>query len=69
MADAVDPQDRSIADLSREIEDSDRESKPPDKRLRLQWNVPLGLAPHIPLWFVGLFAVVVIIVVLDALVH
>lgn len=69
MADAVDPRDRSVADLVREIEDSDRESKPPDKRLRLQWNVPLGVTPHIPLWFAGLFAVLVVIVLLSALLH
>jgi hypothetical protein len=39
----------------------DRSTQP----LRLQWNVPLGRTPHIPLWlsltFVGLVAVVLVL--------
>ena len=53
-----------ISDLAHRIEDADRPSAPIEKRLRLQWNVPYGTTPHIPLWFaLGFLALIVFIFV------
>ena len=61
------PQDEerpTPADLAARIAEGDRPSTPQPERLRLQWNVPRGVQPHIPLWFsllvLGLFAVMVL---------
>lgn len=59
-------EDGSEADLARRIIDSDRPSAPAEKRLRLQWNVPLGVPPYIPFWFSMVFLGLVVLVVLDA---
>jgi len=53
------------ADLAREIMDADRLSEPVEKKLRLQWNVPFGVPPYVPLWFAGVFALLALIVLVD----
>jgi hypothetical protein len=52
-----------IADLARRIEDADRPSAPIEKRLRLQWNVPYGTTPYIPLWFALAFLAFIVALV------
>jgi hypothetical protein len=54
----------TAAELAARIEAADGPSKPQPQRLRLQWNVPRGVQPYIPLWlaltFIGLMAVVIL---------
>jgi len=58
----VDDED-APAELADRIIGADRPSTTAEKRLRLQWNVPSGVTPYIPLWFVGVFVLLVIYVV------
>ena len=39
------------AELADRIVAADQPSTPQPKQLRLQWNVPRGVQPYIPLWF------------------
>lgn len=57
------------AELAGRIIEADRSSGPVEKRLRFQWNVPFGVTPYIPLWFTGVFVLLVVIVILDATVR
>jgi hypothetical protein len=59
--------DDSPAELAKKIMDADRESAPIDKKLRFQWNVPLGVTPHVPFWFSVLFLVLAVLVLIDGL--
>ena len=59
-----DDEDRQTpAELAAQIGDADRPSRPQPEHLRFQWNVPMGVKPHIPLWlsllFAGLLAVLI----------
>ena len=55
----------SPAELAARIASADKPSMPYPKQLRFQWNVPRGVQPYIPLWFVllviGLFVVAVLV--------
>ena len=50
------------AELAARIAAADKPSKPQPKELRLQWNVPRGVQPYIPLWFSLLFVGVIVLV-------
>lgn len=55
------------ADLAREIEDSDRPSRPQEERLRFQWNVPRGVKPYVPLSLTLLMLGILVFVVVVSL--
>src|SRR3954454_17080630 len=66
MTDPPDPpEEPTPADWAREIEDADRPSKPQEQRLRLQWNVPRGVQPYVPLslalLMLGILALLVVL--------
>jgi hypothetical protein len=62
-------EEASAAELADRVMRADRPSTPPEKRLRLQWNVPQGVTPYVPLWLAGVFAFLVLFRIVDALLH
>lgn len=58
--------DEDPAALGRRISDADRPSAPAERRLRFQWNVPLGVTPFVPLWMSVAFLVAASVVVVAA---
>lgn len=55
----------SPAELAARIVAADKPSKKQPQRLRLQWNVPRGVQPYIPLWFSLLFLGLIAVLVVD----
>lgn len=67
ILEAVPPSDEpdTAAELATRIAGADKPSKPYPKQLRLQWNVPRGVQPFIPLWLallvIGIFVVATLV--------
>ena len=57
----------TIADRVREIVEDDVRPTPTPGKLRLQWNVPRGVQPNVPLWLTLLFLALVAVPVIVAL--
>jgi len=56
------------AELSRRISDADAPSRTAPERLRLQWNVPEGVTPYVPLWLTLLFLGLIVVAIVAAVV-